>query len=82
MDEENQGSDLDLPLISLVEAEEEQEDSNIRTYENAVTLYEDKQYYPDAEDVRVVFFSLRARCSRARKSSSRRKIHKTSRSRW
>lgn len=82
MDEENQGSDLDLSPICLVEAEEEQEDSNIRTYENAVTLYEDKQYYPDAEDVRVVFFSLRARCSRAQKSSSRRKIHKTSRSRW
>ena len=55
MDEENQGSDLHLSLISLVEAEEEQEDSNIRTYENAVTLYEDKQYYPDAEDVCVVF---------------------------
>ena len=55
MDEENQGSDLDLSPICLVEAEEEQEDSNILTYENAVTLYEDKQYYPDAEDVRVVF---------------------------
>ena len=55
MDEENQGIDLGLSLISLVEAEEEQEDSNIRTYENAVTLYEDKQYYPDAEDVSPVF---------------------------
>lgn len=55
MDEENQGSDLGLSLISFVEAEEEQEDSNIRTYENAVTLYEDKQYYPDAEDVSAVF---------------------------
>ena len=33
------------------EAEEEAEDTNVRTYENAVTLYEDKQYYPDAEDV-------------------------------
>lgn len=55
MDEENQGNDLGLSLISFVEAEEEQEDSNIRTYENAVTLYEDKQYYPDAEDVSAVF---------------------------
>ena len=34
-----------------LEAEEEAEDTNVRTYENAVTLYEDKQYYPDAEDV-------------------------------
>ena len=55
MDEENQGNDLGLSLISFVEAEEEQEDSNIRTYENAVTLYEDKQYYLDAEDVSAVF---------------------------
>ena len=34
-----------------LEAEEGAEDTNVRTYENAVTLYEDKQYYPDAEDV-------------------------------
>ena len=38
---------------SCLEADEEPEDTTIRTYENAVTLYEDKQYYPDAEDVGV-----------------------------
>ena len=38
---------------SCLEAEEEPQYTTIRTYENAVTLYEDKQYYPDAEDVGV-----------------------------
>lgn len=51
MDEENQGRREWSGMSHMTEAEAEPEDSNIRTYENAVTLYEDKQYYPDAEDV-------------------------------
>ena len=51
MDEENQGRTEWSGMSHVTEAEAEPEDSNIRTYENAVTLYEDKQYYPDAEDV-------------------------------
>jgi U5 small nuclear ribonucleoprotein component len=34
-----------------IEADEEPKATNEHTYENAVTLYEDKKYYPDAEDV-------------------------------
>ena len=34
-----------------VEVVEEPADTNVHTYENAVTLYEDKKYYPDAEQV-------------------------------
>ena len=37
-----------------VEVEEEPEDNTVHTYENAVTLYEDKKYYPDAEEVASV----------------------------
>ena len=43
----------DVRYTDTTVAEEEPEDTTIRTYENAVTLYEDKQYYPDAEDVGV-----------------------------
>ena len=52
MDDANQGSKPFMEC-SCLEAEEEPQDTTIRTYENAVTLYEDKQYYPDAEDVGV-----------------------------
>lgn len=37
-----------------VEMEEEPEENTVHTYENAVTLYEDKKYYPDAEEVASV----------------------------
>lgn len=53
MDDANQGSERCWVEGSCIEAEEEPQDTTIRTYENAVTLYEDKQYYPDAEDVGV-----------------------------
>ena len=53
MDDANQGSQPTSVRCSCLEAEEEPQDTTIRTYENAVTLYEDKQYYPDAEDVGV-----------------------------
>ena len=39
-----------------VEEEQEEEDTTVRTYENAVTLYEDKKYYPDAEEVGLLLF--------------------------
>ena len=38
-------------LSDSLEEETEEVDENVRTYENAVTLYEDKKYYPDAEEV-------------------------------
>lgn len=41
-----------------LEEEQEEVDDNVRTYENAVTLYEDKKYYPDAEEVCHFFLCL------------------------
>ena len=38
-------------LLIVLEEEAEEVDENVRTYENAVVLYEDKKYYPDAEEV-------------------------------
>lgn len=41
-----------------VEEEEEEVEDTMRTYENAVVLYEDKKYYPDAEEVRSYLLML------------------------
>lgn len=38
-------------LLIVLEEEAEEVDESVRTYENAVVLYEDKKYYPDAEEV-------------------------------
>ena len=42
---------ITLLKINALEEEAEEVDENVRTYENAVVLYEDKKYYPDAEEV-------------------------------
>ena len=43
----------------VIEEEQEEEDTTVRTYENAVTLYEDKKYYPDAEEVGLLLFAYK-----------------------
>lgn len=53
---EEQSKQSLISLLSCLDEETQQEDDNTRTYENAVTLYEDKKYYPDAEE--VVLFEL------------------------
>ena len=55
MDENMQGRKLQLLLLFVLEEEAEEVDENVRTYENAVVLYEDKKYYPDAEEVLLSF---------------------------
>lgn len=53
MEENMEGIVFKTSNANDIEEEEEEVEDNMRTYENAVVLYEDKKYYPDAEEVCV-----------------------------
>ena len=55
MEENMEGMVFKSSIGNDVEVEEEEAEDNMRSYENAVVLYEDKKYYPDAEEVGLPF---------------------------
>lgn len=55
MEDKMEGNNCYCEHSDCLEEEQEEVDDNVRTYENAVTLYEDKKYYPDAEEVFAFF---------------------------
>ena len=55
MEENMEGIVFKTSNANDIEEEEEEVEDNMRTYENAVVLYEDKKYYPDAEEVGLPF---------------------------
>lgn len=56
MEDKMEGNNCYCKHSDCLEEEQEEVDDNVRTYENAVTLYEDKKYYPDAEEVCAFFY--------------------------